>query len=387
MTSPGDPQSLGNQVLRPERATDETYAPLWRAVSDLSLTWRQLPVVRQFATVLPRNAQQRSSGIPGRLQELQAGGGNISEFPLRLTRTVQLMSRMPSPFPQATPTTQEWNTWLGTARRVEIAHRITVAWLRSRLPGYPNLPAPQLARGAPLTAEEADYELVWTRDERAQGFQFQNPPSQISHILEAAPAAQHRLVGGTQSVATALEQSGEWSRLNAATSALTEFARTQLGQAREAVAAQLSKAKIDAHSDNLLARFNHRVAVLKEVLSTLSGVAEEYASAFDAANGLITTAASDVFGELTIYGPPVSISGIHNIDLRPGTLQLVSFTREMDSTAGFRLLEMGEIIWLDDVLVPDATRLIGTTVSMNLLAGTERWTGVILPGTRNAWPT
>ena len=386
MTSPGDPSSLGDQGPGPGRATDQAYVPLWRAVNDLALIWKQLLVVRRFAAVLPRNAHQRTSGIPGRLQEMQAGGGNISEFPLRLTRTVQLMSRMPTPFAEAAPTRQEWNTWLGAAGRVESAHRMTVAWLRSRMPGYPNLPAPQLAPGAPLTAEESDYELVWTRGERAQGLQFQNPPPQIGHVLEAVPAEQRRLVGGTQSVAAALEQSEEWARLNAATAALTDSARVQLRQARETVAARLSKAEIDAHSQNLLARFNHRVAVLKEVLSTLSGVAKEYASSFAVANGLINTAASDVFGELTAYGPPQSVSGAQDIDLRPGTLQLVSFTREaMDGTTGFRLLEMGQIIWLSDAIVPDAVRLIGTMFSMNLLSATERWTGVILPGTRNAW--
>jgi len=386
MTSPGDPLSLGDQGPSHERATDEAYVPLWRAVNDLALIWRKLPLVRRFAAALPRNAPQRSSGIPGRLQEMQAGGGNISEFPLRLTRTVQHMSRMPTPFTQPPPPPQEWHTWLGTASRVETAHRMTVAWLRSRMPGYPNFPAPQLAAGTPLTAEESDYELVWTRAERAQGLQLQNPPPQIGHNLETTPADQRRLVDRTQSVALALEQSEEWARLNAATAALTGSARNQLRQARETVAARLSKAEIDAHSQNLLARFNYRVAVLKEILSTLSGVPEEYTSAFDAANGLVNTAASDVFGELAIYGPPVSISEVQDIDLRPGTLQLVGFTRNMMvGTPGFRLLEMGQIIWLDDALVSDAVRLIGATFSMNSLGGTERWTGVILPGTRRAW--
>jgi hypothetical protein len=386
MRPPRDMPGARDQESRLEQLSAQSYVPLWRAVNDLSLLWRQLPVVRQFSAVLPRNAGQRNSGVPGRLQEMQAGGAGISERPLRVTRTVRLMGSMPSPFNQAVPAPQEWNAWYAAASRVESAHRITVAWLRSRMPGYPGLPAPQLAPGTPLTAEETDFELVWTRGERAQGLQFQNPPLQIGQLLEAAPEDQRRLVDGTQVAAIALEQTEEWERLNATTAALTDSARVQLRHAREAVAGRLSKAEIDMHSQNLMARFNHRVAVLKEVIDTLSGAAKEYASAFDSANRMINIAASDVFGELTVYGSPISIPGARDIDFRPGSLQLIGFTRDaLDHILGFRMLEVGQIIWLDDALLPDAVRLIGTTFYMNTLGATERWTGSILPGTSNAW--
>ena len=44
--------------------------------------------------------------------------------------------------------------WLGTAAAAEITHGIMTAWLRSRMPGYPDLPTPQLAPGVPLTVPD-----------------------------------------------------------------------------------------------------------------------------------------------------------------------------------------------------------------------------------------
>ncbi len=388
MTTPGQRADPEDQWPgRRPAASGSANVPLWRAVNELALTWAQLPLVQRFAAVLPRNASQRTSGIPGRLQTMQAGGANISEFPLRLTRNVQLMSRMPDrSFSQARPAPQEWDAWLDTALRVETAHRVTIAWLRARMPGYPNLPAPQLALGAPLTAGESDFELVWTREERAQGMQFQDPPVQIGQILQAAPAQQRQLIDGMRAVAVALERTGEWARLSDATAALTDPARAELRLARGTVARRLRQAEVDAHSPLLLARFNYRVAVLKQVLSTLSGPAQRYATAFGTANGLLETAASDVFGELATYGPPVSISPPQDIDLRPGTFRLVSFTRTITEETDFpELLEMGQILWLGDPLVPDAVRLIGAEHRFDDSGATESWTGVILAGTSNAW--
>lgn len=388
MTTPRHRVSSGDQSSNPRQGpSSAALAPLWRAINELALTWAQLPLVQRFAAVLPRNARQRSSGIPGRLQAMQAGGGNISEFPLRLTRNVQLMSRMPDhPFLQAAPPPQEWDVWLDTAMRVETAHRITVAWLRARMPGYPSLPAPQLAPGSPLTADESDFQLTWTRQERAQGLQFQDPPAQIGQVLQAAPPQQRRIAGGMRVAALAFERTDEWSALSTATTALTPSARGELRQARETLVMRLSKEAVDAHSPLLLARFNYRVAVMQEVLSTLSGPAHEYATAFGTANRLVETAASDAFGELVAYGPPLSIPSPQDIDLRPGTPQLVSFTRALtEETEPSGTLEMGQILWLSDPLVPDAIRLIAAQHRFNDSSAIERWTGLILVGTSDAW--
>jgi hypothetical protein len=365
------------------QAGSAAYVPLWGAVNDLAQAWAHLPFVQNFAAALPRNAPQRSVGIPGRLQEMEAGGGDISEHPLRLTATIQFMLRMS--FLEAQPPPQRWDSWFETARQIEAAHRLTVAWLRSRMPGYPSLPAPHLAPGTPLTTDEFTKQLIWTRGERTQGLQFQNPPAQIGQILQATPAQQLELVDATRALVLAFERTDEWTRLAAMRAALTDSARADLRQARETLTQQLSRDKVDAHSQLALARYNYRVTVLSDVLSRLSGSAREYVTAFTAANKLVEVAGSDVFGELTAYGQPTTLSRPRDIDLRPGTFQLVSFARMGGQNNVPGPLEIGQILWLGDTLVPDAVRLTGTTSTFMFNDATERWTGLVLAGTSNAW--
>lgn len=193
------------------------HVDLWGAVNGLAQTWARLPLIQRFAAELPRNASQRSAGIPGRLQEMEASSGQISAQPLRLSLPIQMMGQLPSL--QAQPSTQQWESWLETVWLIEAAHRLTVAWLRSRIPGYPNFPAPQLAPGTPLTTNEFTDQLIWTRNERSQGLQFQNPPAQISRSLQATPAQQRQIDEGTRGLAAAFERTDEWARLAEATAA------------------------------------------------------------------------------------------------------------------------------------------------------------------------
>jgi hypothetical protein len=380
---------VGQSSARPldgdRAARDAAYSSMWRAVSDLSALWSQVPLVQHFAAELPRNAPQRSTGVPGRLQGIEAGGGPISEHPLRLTRSIRLMLAVPNPFLDVQPSAAQWNAWFDTAMRVESAHRLTVAWLRSRVPGYPDLPAPQLAPGTPLTAEDYTHQLIWTHQEKTLGLQLQEPPIQIGHILQATQEQERTLIEGTRRLIVAIERTEEWERFASAAAALTDPARVELGQACSTLTERLSKERVDEYSPLLLARFNYRVAVLGEVLRTLTGPAEEYAEAFGALNQLIEIAASDVFGQLAAYGPPATVGRPYDVDLRPGSFQLVSFTNSSADTNSPGPLELGQILWLGDELIPDAVRLIGSTSTFSQFSMEERWTGIILAGSSAAW--
>lgn len=360
-----------------------TLAAVWTAVKDLANGWASLPKVRRFAAELPRNASQRMTGIPGLLQEMQAGGGDISGYPTRIIPAIQLMLHFPLISNRVLP--QGWGAWLELAQHVEAAHRLTVAWLRSHLPGYPNLPAPQLAAGTPLTTNEFTDQLIWLEQERKHGFKFPDPPAQIGSLLDATLEQWHEIEQGTRAVADAFKRTDEWLRFTDATAALTDFGRTDLREASEVLAQKLKNSEIDQYSRLVRPRFNYRVRVLEQVLDGLHGSAMEYAKAFSGINRLVELAASEVFGELAIYGQPTVLSCVEDIDLRPGTYQLASFTRTDNGAENFDLLEIGQIVWLDDLLVRDAVRLTGATTSFDGIGATERWTGLVLPETSSAW--
>lgn len=369
-----------------ERTADPSRANLWHAVLDLALRWAATPVLRRFTPDLPRNADQRSRGIPGRLQEMEAAGVGISRRPLRLTQSVQLMQRMPQgPLSRAAPDPQKWQAWLATAAAVEVAHGLMTAWLRSRMPGYPNLPAPQLAPGAPLTVDGYDQPLPWTRDERRQGLQFRDPPPEITRRLEAAPQDVRQIADATRVLGVALQGSSEWQRMGAVADALTDSARAELRQAGRTVSERLRGAEVQKFSAR--EHLEYRADTLERVLAALSDSAAEYTKAFEAANRLLEIAATEVFGQLAVYGQPVSVSNPQDIDLTPGAYgQLVSFTRPLaDEDETQFHLETGQLVWLDNELITDCVRLTRCEISVGPMGERQRYTGTILAETRQAW--
>lgn len=210
-----------------------SHIPLWEAVREQVPGWAATPAFGRFAAQLPRNAPQRQSGLPGLLQAV--GAGRVSAQPLRLGSSIAgLIGWLQGLDSGLRPDSlgKTWTSWLDDARRVDSAHRDTVAWLRSRMPGYPSLPAPQLARGTPLTTVEFTTRLAWIPGERARGLQFQSAPPSAAAALQATGQQRHRLDETARALAVAMENSEEWARLAAATDALDRDARSSLQHAR-----------------------------------------------------------------------------------------------------------------------------------------------------------
>ncbi|MFF4234126.1 hypothetical protein [Streptomyces sp. NPDC001820] len=350
---------------------------VWQAVTQLADIWAALPAVQEFARQLPRNTPNRSSGVPGRLQQMQAADADIAGSPLHLTRTVQLFDQVP--YFDAPYDKNKWRAWLQSAARIEAAHRTTIAWLRARMPGYPQLPAPQLAPGTALTTTDYTFHLAWQPGERAAGLHMQSLPPSTASQLQATPSQTQGLVESVCALATALQASQEWQRLAVARQALDEPSRDALRQTRTRLRQRLVPTAIDAHDPNLvLARHNYRCTVLAEEIESLTGHAREFADSFDAADQLVKLAASDVFGQLAVHGRPMLLRHVTDIDLEPGTPRRVHFTVPYDPW-----LETGELIQVDDPLVPDTCLLTGTTISLG--SGPSRLSAQILPGTAFLW--
>lgn len=361
--------------------TPGSQAALWQVVAEHASAWADLPVLRRVAAQLPRNAGQRSRGLPGLLQHVNAGGGMVASHPLRLgTNVPRMLPFVQGGAPSVPP--DVLNAWLEDAGRVEGAHRVTVAWLRSRLPSYPQLPAPHLARGTPLTTKEFTPRLPWTREELGAGLQFQNPPPKPLQTLGATEQAVERANEAVRRLAVALAGTEQWQRLQAADGALSPDDRADLAAARKAVADASKPSIIDAHEPDLaMPRHAYRQQVVDDAVNSLMGPAREYADAFHAADRLIELACSDVFGQLAVHGT-VALNGVTDLAAHgagPGT---VAFTVE-DTVH----LDSGAIVWLDDPLVADAVHLTGLDYNFDHAVGVRvRVTGGALLGTAAVWP-
>ncbi|MFE9292020.1 hypothetical protein [Streptomyces olivaceus] len=358
------------------------HAAVWQAVTQQADAWGALPAVQEFAHQLPRNSRTLTNGVAGRLQQMQAAGADIAGTPLRLRREVRLFGQVPHLNRDTPLDPSRWGAWLQSAERVESAHHTTIAWLRSRMPGYPQLPAPQLAPGTALTTTEYTRRLAWRPGERAAGLQMMNLPPHATRPLQVTPSQARQLEESARALATALQASQPWQQLATARQALNEKSRKELSQTRARLRQRLSAAAVDAHEANrVLLRYDYRCTVLNEEIEKLTGPARQFANAFDAANQLVELAASDVFGQLALYGRPLSMQNVTDIDFEPGTPRHIHFTTHNESW-----LNTGELVQIDDPLVADACRLIAATVSLSSgSAITTRLTAQILPGTASLW--
>lgn len=358
-----------------------SHVPLWEAIREQAPAWATTPAFARFAAQLPRNAPQRESGLPGLLQGVEAGVHCVSSQPLRLGSSIAaLVGWIPGLNPASLGRT--WTSWLEDARRVDSAHRDTVAWLRSRMPGYPSLPAPQLTAGTSLTTVEFTWRLSWTPGERGRRLQFHSAPPMAAAALQAAAEARHGLDETARTLSAALEGSEEWARLAAATEALDHAARSSLQNARARLHQRLAANAVNAYEPRLaMRRALYRQTVLSEEINALTGPAREYADAFDAADQLVETIASDVFGQLATYGEPTTIGRPRDLDMQPGESRVITFT---PTDAAWP--ELGMLAWIDDPLIPDATLITGTTVNLDPATGeAQRLVGRVLAGTAAAW--
>lgn len=354
---------------------------LWTAIDEQASSWRATSVFERFVAQLPRNAPQRVTGLPGKLQEMQAAGAWVGSRPLRLASSIPgLLEVMPGLEP--VPLHAEWTSWLVGAQQVERAHRETVAWVRSRLPGYPALLAPQLAPGTPLTTREFTWRLQWMPDERKRGLQFEMAPVQVAQALQAGGQQHRDLDNKARLVATAFARTEEWSRLASATSALDGETRATLRGIHKRLRQRLGDEAVTAHEPRLaLPRDQYRQAVLSQEIDELGGLAREYTDAFDAADQLVETAASDVFGQLAAYGRISTLARPKSLDLQPSSPEMAEFTLTKDIA-----VEPGMVVWLDDSLVPDALHLTEIHVQMGVATGLlTRVVGNVLAGTAAAW--
>ncbi|MEV7782761.1 hypothetical protein [Kitasatospora sp. NPDC088351] len=356
---------------------------LWTAVTQQADVWKSLVLVQEFASRLPRNSAVANSGVPGRLQLMQASGAEIAGTPLRLTHIVNMFSQLPSGFDDVSYDEAQWQNWHRLAGAVEAAHRHTIAWLRSRMPGYPQLPAPQLTPGTVLTTTEFTYRLAWQPDELAAGLQRQDVP-RVGQQLQAGPAQIRALAETARALAAALQASREWQRLETARSRLDADARAALLQARARLKERLAPAALDAHEPSrVMARHNYRTVVQDEEIDALTGPARDFADAFEHANTLVETAASDVFGQLAIYGAPSALGTVTGIDLEPGTPRIAHFTYDGDLWP-----HPGQLVQIDDALVKETCRLSGTSFSITQGSqASSRLSAEILPGTAAFWRT
>lgn len=366
-----------------------TSPDLWRAVWRLADAWSETPLVKDFAATLPRNQGlenrgDRAIGIPSLLQHLDVSAGMMMAKPLMFGSRVPALLDQPL-MSQGTPAVDEGElaAWMSMANRVEAAHRMTLAWLRSRLAGYPILRAPQLAPGTPLTTFEVTNHYTWTKEELAAGLNRKPAPPGVPDLLGADANASLELDEAARGLVKILQGSPAWIRFRNALEALDVDGKVALRGARRELTEQLSEEAVDDHEDRLaLPRAEYRGHTTAEVIDSLTSSAREYAEAFNDVHELLTLVACDIFGDLALFGEPWPVPVLNLESPEPGQ-PIVAF--EGQGAAGF-FLTTGQVLWLSNESVTDAVRIETKSMKFDVEGVRYHFEARVLIGTGDGWP-
>src|SRR5436309_413236 len=120
------PRTVVCLTMKYEGSVEMSHVPVWDAIREQASAWAVTPALGRFAAQLPRNVPQHQSGLPGLLQQVEAGVHCVSIWPLRLGSSIAGMAGW---LPHLDPDSlgEAWTSWLDDARRVDSAHRDTVA--------------------------------------------------------------------------------------------------------------------------------------------------------------------------------------------------------------------------------------------------------------------
>lgn len=368
---------------------EDTSPELWSAIWELADAWSQTPVVQEISETLPRNRQlnergDNAVGIPALVEHLEVRAGMMMRPLMYGSRIPALLDQpLVAGFGMPEVDQFELSKWLQMAAKLERAHQITLAWLRSSLAGYPLLRAPQLAPGTPFTTGETAPRYIWSKSEFASGLHEQGAPPSVPGLLGADVMGASQLDRAARDVSQALTKSQAWVDFSNALLALDEDAKESLRAARRELRGRLSAEALDDYEPNLaLPRAEFRSHTMDEVLESISGPARVYADAFGEVDRLLQLTMGDIFGDLVLFGEPWPLP-VFNVETPTPGEPIVGF----ETTSIGPFLAHGQVLWLSTEAVGDAVRIESRTMQMNQAEGIQaHFEARVLINTGKAWP-
>ena len=193
---------------------------LWAAVEGLADVWRSTDIAQRYAEVFTDPQQ----GLGSRLRETMAWARAIEQQRLLLAHLLQV-----SPGYDSFTREPGAAEFLERGRRLAQAFLWTVEWWRSRLPGYPTMPVPQLVRNGPLSTRELTFRVPWPEELRRKRLQLTPAPPSVANLL-GSPAGP--LDEAARAVAAVLAHCPQALGLEQAQATLTDDDRLALETVR-----------------------------------------------------------------------------------------------------------------------------------------------------------
>ncbi len=340
-----------------------TTVAVWEALEALAAAWRRSRCVADMAEKLPPNCPAEKL-LPA-VAKLEERGHMAESHPLQIYKA---FPHMGLPIDAATA------KFMADSERLERSLVTTVCWIRSRLPHYPMIPAPHLAKNSFHMAAGVNFNVPWSKEALGAGFQFQSIPSQVDVILRASVGSE------VAALAEQLVRTPQWLEFGEAFSCVDSEAKRELLDARKKIANRVQELEAAGLlSDDPRVTLNQRKAVTHEIVGELPANAKKFADAFSVVDDLINLVTVEVFSQLIAFGLPAVLSDAHDIEIDPGPPPEARF----DSAAPGHV---SRLYWVDHPLIRDAVQMNQASLGTHVVHGTRlRYSGRILTGTGQAW--
>lgn len=299
---------------------------VWDAVEGLATRWKTSPPVARYAAPF--------TGLTSPLGRALAGltTSTVDGQPLLLAQFLPASDR----FAQILAV-QGAQEWLTDGKTVAHQFLMTVKWLRSRLPGYPLLAAPQLVRNSPWTSGELPLRIPWLPQWRREGLQFSPAPPGVADGLRL-PRQTHD--NDARRLAAAIAAADAAVNLDQTLAALTSADEESLTGARAELRRRLATDQLDATAGaDLLKRYAYGEALMHQIIQRLPPRPREFALAAEAADRLLTQATA-LFSQHVIYGPPRILQGVRRVERTSGGDSWTEVVVDEPAGPPIRLLEV-----------------------------------------------
>jgi hypothetical protein len=332
-------------------------AEVWTAVQKLATEWSKSPLVQRLTAALPPNGPPPSD-VTTALEYMDAGlSGVVSADPLLTTMWEQLADQLP--IVRVTPDVRQFMRSV-----IPVGHAVewSVAWLRSRIPGYPLISTPQLAARGIRRCEEYGDRLPWRRQMMQAGLQYKSNPSGLSarHLQLSSTA---EIDSATVQLANALSGALEWQDFRRLSIELDESDRNALREACKQVTTLSSTDAVDAFEpETMYRRQQFRRECTEEAIEALTGRPREFADAFARLDDLIDLVAIDILGQISCFGNPANIGAVEIVEITPDRV------RFLDTSDSFP--HLGGLVRLSEPLVRDVIRIDSISVSSDQISQT-----------------
>lgn len=329
-------------------------------------TWAESQAVIGFRRELGLIVEDldNPAAIPGLLSMTRISSSEFYSYPTKLYNA----------FPHLNITlTARDEQFMRNSNNIDKAISYLTWWIRSRLPGFPVLPVPQLARNSFHAKHDPD--MPWTSDGLSAGLEFRSAPENCDIFLGVKTAS------AADQLRDAFAELPSWIEFEELSNRLDAATRSELVRAKLDLEAKAQAAESETGNDFADPRIHWRRAraLTAEALTNLSPFAAKLATAFDSLNSAINLALPCVLAQLIAFGPPRHLTGVTALKVQPTEPPTISF--ELESGASTSCL-----YWTDDNLIPDAVRIESVSFGTSQIHGNRSSaSAVVLEGTSTAW--